>query len=159
MVIVRGRPRECPRAAHGQDLTGHCTIPEESAALGTQFRCNRWNIGAYIINTILGVPYNNSSIMGPQTLFYLLRPLYHRALIVSLKVTLIEPFKGDLFLFIPNATWEAVVVAVVVAVVAGSSSSSSRRPSPYQPPPPTYSSNTHPLYSVFTVLSSCRNIL
>ena len=42
-----------------------------------------------------------------------------------------------------------VVVVEVVVVVA--------------PPPPTtsltYSCNTHPFYSVFTVLSSCRNIL
>ena len=42
-----------------------------------------------------------------------------------------------------------VVVVVVVVVVVGA-------PPPYQPPPPTYSSNTHLLYSVFTVLSSCR---
>ena len=47
---------------------------------------------------------------------------------------------------------KVLVAVVVVVVVVGP-------PPPYQPPPPTYSSNTHPLYSVFTVLSSCRNIL
>ena len=33
------------------------------------------NIGAEIINnTVLGAPYSNCSVMGPKTLFYLLRP-------------------------------------------------------------------------------------
>ena len=39
------------------------------------------------------------------------------------------------------------------------SRSRSSRPPPLPTTPPTYSSNTHPFYSVFTVLSSCRNIL
>ena len=36
------------------------------------------NIGASIIaNTILGAPYYNCRIMGPKTLFEVLRPLYY----------------------------------------------------------------------------------
>ena len=41
------------------------------------------NIGAlnnYPYYVFRGVPYYTYSIMGPETLFYLLRPLYHRSL-------------------------------------------------------------------------------
>ena len=33
-----------------------------------------------ITNTILGAPYYNHSILGPNSLFKLLRPLYERTL-------------------------------------------------------------------------------
>ena len=50
------------------------------------------NIGALMITyTILGVPYSNYSILGPETLFQLLRPLHYRTLIVALAVTLKDP--------------------------------------------------------------------
>ena len=50
------------------------------------------NIGALMITyTILGVPYSNYSILGPETLFQLLRPLHYRTLLVALAVTLKDP--------------------------------------------------------------------
>ena len=42
----------------------------------------------------------------------------------------------------------AVAVVVVVVVVAAAGVVVAGASPPYQPPPPTYSSNTHPFYSV-----------
>ena len=52
------------------EINGKVVIAAMSRTKG--LRCN---IGAYITtNTILGVPYYKYSVMGPRTLFQLLRP-------------------------------------------------------------------------------------
>ena len=77
-VKVFGRRLKIPLGGWQVSLFVTMTwLASETGALAYQGLAHGCNVGAEIItNTVLGVPYYNYSMMGPKTLFQLLRPLY-----------------------------------------------------------------------------------